>query len=44
LRLLVVPMQDAADWPAHYRAFLEEQFDSLDEFLQDEGRHDELRD
>lgn len=38
LRLSSAPLKNAADWLAHYRQFWNEQFDSLESYLQQSKR------
>lgn len=39
--LSVGPMQGAADWLSHYRAFWEDQLDALEEYLNDSSQGEE---
>ncbi len=40
-RLEAAPMKEAADWLSHYRAFWEERFDSLENFLNESEQKEE---
>jgi DNA-binding transcriptional ArsR family regulator len=46
-RLAAAPLKEAADWMEHYRAFWEQSFDRLDEYLNQlqkkEKKHDRKR-